>query len=81
MTGILFITKTCLFKYTEIFFHQKMKIFRLNFDIFKISAKNIDYWYSLERLGEAVLTSTHNLCFSAEIRKIMYTPDNPSFTI
>ena len=33
------------------------------------------------RLGEAVLTSTHNLCFLAEIRKIMYTPVNPSFTI
>ena len=29
----------------------------------------------------AVLTSTHNLCFSAEIRKIMYIPVNPSFTI
>ena len=33
------------------------------------------------RLSEAVLTSTHNLCFLAEIRKIMYTPVNPSFTI
>ena len=29
---------------------------------------------------EAVLTSTHNLCFRAKIRK-MYTPVNPSFTI
>ena len=35
----------------------------------------------LNRLGEAVLTSTHNLCFWAEIRKIMYTLVNPSFTI
>ena len=33
------------------------------------------------RLDEAVLTSTHNLCFWAEIRKIMYTPVNHSFTI
>ena len=53
------------------------------------SAQNIDCGYSLEpprrggsneyshRLGEAVLTSTHNLCFRAEIRKIMYTPVNP----
>ena len=24
---------------------------------------------------------THNLCFSAEIKKITYTPVNPSFTI
>ena len=30
---------------------------------------------------EAVLMSTVNLCFRAEIRKIMYTPVNPSFTI
>ena len=28
-----------------------------------------------------VLTSTHNLCFWAEKRKIMYTPVNPSLTI
>ena len=25
--------------------------------------------------------STHNLCFQAKVRKIMYTPVNPSFTI
>ena len=31
--------------------------------------------------AEAVLTSTHNLCFWAEKRTIMYTPVNPSFTI
>ena len=40
--------------------------------------QNIDCWYSLEpprrggsneyRLAEAVLTSTHNLCFGAKIR-------------
>ena len=30
---------------------------------------------------DAVLTSTHNLCFRAEIRKIMYTPVKPSFTV
>ena len=32
-------------------------------------------------LGEAVLTSTHNLCFGAKIRKKRYTPANPSFYI
>ena len=32
-------------------------------------------------MGEAVLTSTHNLCFGAKIRKNMYTPAYPSFTI
>ena len=36
------------------FYHQKMAIFQIkNSDIFVISAQNI----------EAVLTSTHNLCF------------------
>ena len=32
------------------------------------------------RLSEAALTSTHNLCFGAKIRK-KYTPVNPNFTI
>ena len=42
------------------------------FDIFLIFAQNIDCWYTLEppQLSEAVLTSTHNLCFVAKIRKI-----------
>ena len=62
------------------FYHQKSnKSFQMkSSDNFHISAQNIDCGY---RLGEAVLTSTHNLCFWAEIRKIMYTPVNPSFTI
>ena len=64
-----------------------------NSEIFHISAQYINCGYSLEPprrenmkkkyfvLDEAVLTSTHNLCFRAEIRKIMHTPINPSFTI
>ena len=32
-------------------------------DIFHISAQNIDCGYRLEPPPEAVLTSTHNLCF------------------
>ena len=40
---------------------------------FHISVQNIDCGTRLNRLDEAVLTSTHNLCFWAEIRKIMYT--------
>ena len=73
------ITKTRLFKYTENFTTKKRnENFQIkNSDIFHISAQNIDCGYS----GEALLTSTHNLCFSAEIRKIVYTPVNPSFTI
>ena len=42
-----------------------------NSDIFYISAQNIDCGYSLEphRRGEAVLTSTHNLCFEQKYKK------------
>ena len=62
----------------ENFTTKKGKFSDKNFDIFHSFAQNIDCGY---RLDEAVLTSTHNLCFLAEIRKIMYTPVNPSFTI
>ena len=31
-------------------------------------------------LNAAVVTSTHNLCFWAKIRKIMYTPSNPTLS-
>ena len=56
------------------FYHQKNENFQIkNSDIFHISAQNIDCGYSLEpprrggsneypqSMGEAVLTSTHNL--------------------
>ena len=45
-----------------------------NCDIVLIFAKNIDRGYTLEPppLIEAVLTSTHDLCFSAKIRKNEY---------
>ena len=49
-------------------------------DIFHINAQNIDCGYSLEppRRGGS---NEYPICFWAEIRKIMYTPVNPSFTI
>ena len=58
------------------FYNQKKGKFsdKKNPDIFHISAQNIDCGYSLE-------PPTHNLCFWAEIRKIKYTPVNPSFTM
>ena len=57
-------------QYTAIFrgcknVHIQMK----NFAIFLIFAQNIDCGYTLERLSEAVLKSTHNLFFRAKIRK------------
>ena len=51
---------------------KKMKLFRQRFWYFS-------YFCSKHRLW--VLASIHNLCFWAEIRKIMYTPVNPSFLI
>ena len=69
-------------QYTVIFKVVKNENFQWKiFNIFLIFAQNIDCGYMLEppRLepphrggstGEAVLTSTHNLCFGAKIRKI-----------
>ena len=61
--------------------NENFQIKKKNSDIFHTSAQNTDCGTRENRLGEAVLTSTHNLCFRAKIRKIMYTPVNPSFTI
>ena len=53
------------------------------FDIFLIFAQNTDCGYTLEAVyltamrTDAVLTSTHNVCFGAKIRKIgipLHTP-------
>ena len=65
------------------FYHQKHENFRIKkSDIFHISAQNIDCGYSLEPPRQGV---DANVCdqkpSGAEIRKIMYTPVNPSFAI
>ena len=61
---------------------QKLKFFLLKTsDIFQISAQNIDCWYSLEPPRRGGSNEYHNLCFWAEVSRIMYTPVNPSFTI
>ena len=67
-------------QYTEILQVVKIENFQWKFsDIFLIVAQNKDCGYTLEPppLAEAVLTSTHNLCFGAKIRKIgkpLHTP-------
>ena len=62
------------------FYHKKNENFQINNpDIFHISAQNIDCGYSLEPFCEAVLTSTHNLCFWEEIRKNNVYPCKPQF--
>ena len=62
----------------QIFHGCKKDNFQMkNYDIFLIFAQNIDCGYTLE-LIEAVLTSTHNLCFRAKVRKNVY-PCKPQF--
>ena len=64
------------------FYNQKKENFQIKkSDIFHISAQNIDCGYSLEPPRRGGSNEYHNLCFWAEIRKIMHTPVNPSFTI
>ena len=60
--------------YIENFISQNWKFSDKNSDIFHISAQNIDCEYSLE------LPHRWSM-FWAEIREIMYTPVNPSFTV
>ena len=56
--------------YIAIFYCCKNDNFQMkNCDIFLILAQNIVAGTRLNRLIEAVLTSTHNLCFIAKIRK------------
>ena len=50
-------------------------------DIFHISARNIDCGYSLEPPQRDGSNEYPQSMFWAEIRKINYTPLNPSFTI
>ena len=75
------ITKTHLFKYIKKFHHQKLIVSDKNSDIFHISAQNIDCGYSLEPPRRGGSNECPQSMFLAEIRKIMYTPVNLSFTI
>ena len=65
------------------FYNQKRENFQIkNSDIFHISAQNIDCGYSLELPNRRGSSNEYpQSMFWAEIRKIMYTPVNPSFTI
>ena len=64
------------------FYNQKRENFQTKIiDIFNISAQNIDCWYSLEPPRRGGSNEYSQSMFWAEIRKIMYTPVNTSFTI
>ena len=52
-----------------------------NSDIFHVSAQNIDCGYSLEPPRRGGSNEYPQSMFLAEIRKIMYSPVDPSFTI
>ena len=52
-----------------------------NSDIFHISAQNIDCRYSLELPRRGGSNEYPQSMFCAEIRKILYTLFNPSFTV
>ena len=75
------ITKTRLFKYIENSTSKNWKFSDKNSDIFQISAQNIDWGYSLEPPRRGGSNEYPQSMFWAEIRKIMFTPVNPSFTI
>ena len=64
------------------FYNQKLANFQIkNSNIFHISAQNIDCGYSLEPPRWGGSNECPQSMFWAEIRKIIYTPVNLSFTI
>ena len=74
--------KARLFKYTENYTTKNWKFSDKNYDIFQYSAQNIDdCGYLLEPPRWSGSNEHPQSMFSAKIRKIMYTPVNPSFTI
>ena len=77
------ITKTRLFKFIGNFTTPKKENFQnKNSDIFHIPAQNIDCGYSLEPHRRGGSKEYPQSMFLAEIiKKIMYTPVNPSFTV
>ena len=70
--------------YSNILKFSPQKIWKFsdkNSDIFHISAQNIDCGYSLEPPRRGGSNEYPQSMFWGEIRKIMYTPVNRSFTI
>ena len=64
------------------FYNHKRKNFQIkNVDIFHIPAQNIDCGYSLEPPRWGGSNEYPQSMFFNKIRRIMYSPVNPSFTI
>ena len=79
--NVTYITKTRLFKYIENFISKNWKFSDKNTHIFQISAQNIDCGYPLEPPRRGGSNEYPQSMFWADIRNIMYTPVNPSFSI
>ena len=77
----LSLRKHAYFKCTENFTSKNWKLSDKNYDIFPVSAQNIDCGYSLEPPRRGGSNEYPQSMFWAEIGKIMYTPVKPSFTI
>ena len=75
---ILYITKTCLFNYTENFTTKKWKKNQIKKWYFSYFCSKPRLWV-LVRTASAVLTSTDNLGFWAEIKKYNVYPCKPQF--
>ena len=73
--------KTRLFKYIENFTTKNWKFLDKNSNIFHISAQNIDCVYPLEPPRGGGSNEYPQSTFWAEIRKKIYNPVNPNFTI
>ena len=67
--------------YWKFYRHKNENCQMKNYDFFHISAQNLDCGYSLEPPRRGGSNEYPQSMFWAEIRKIMYTPVNPSFTI
>ena len=76
-----YITKTCLFKYTEDFTNKKWKFSDKKSDIFHISAQNIDCVYSLELPQCGSSNKYPQSMFLSRNKKKNVYPCKPSFTI
>ena len=78
----LVITKTRLFKYIENFTSKNWKFSdKKNFDIFHISAQNLDCGYSLEPPRRGGSNEYSQSMFLIKNKKTMYIPVNRSFAI
>ena len=72
--------KICPCNSCNIFLVVKNKTFGKILIFFIFLCKKLIVGTSYNPLHEAVLRSTHNLCFGSKIRK-KYTSINPSFTV